>query len=352
VRAARAAEFGVTLAVGITLAILLVRAAGFDPTSTLAAGLGYAFADGPHLAAMIAGALPLLVVAIGVAVAFRAGMFNIGAEGQLYFGAMTAAIAGAQLGPMSNALHLALCLMGSAVAGGLLAAGLGWLRAYWGVDEVLSTLLSNYIAVLFCTYLANGPLRDPGRQSGSTVAVHDSARFATLVPATQLTTALVFVVVLTGVVAWVMSRSTLGYRWRMTGIGPLFADATGMNVARLRVGAMAVSGALCGVGGGLLVTASQGRFWSEIGGGIGWDAVLIALIAQSSIVGVVAWTLVYASLRSVARGMEQAAGIASELSDVLIAMIVILVAVRTGAFSALATRGRRLVDRVQGKVPA
>lgn len=348
-RGVRAIETAATLGAGVALAVLLVRAAGFDPASTLAAGLTYTFADGPHLAAMIAGALPLLVVAIGVAVAFRAGMFNIGAEGQLYLGAMAAAIVGASVGPIANPLHLGLCLLASATAGGLLAAGLGWLRAYWGVDEVLSTLLSNYIAVLFCTYLANGPLRDPSRQSGSTATVHDTARFATMVSGTQLTTALVLVVILTGAIAWVLGKSTLGYRWRMAGIGPLFADASGMDVARLRVGAMALSGALCGIGGGLLVTASQGRFWSEIGGGIGWDAVLVALIAQSSIVGVVAWTLIYASLRSVARGMEQAAGIASELSDVLIAAIVILVAVRTGAFSALMTRGQRLVERFQSR---
>ncbi len=100
-------------------------------------------------------------------------MFNIGAEGQLYLGAMAAAVVGAQIGPLASPIHVALCLLAAAAAGGLFAAGLGWLRAHWGVDEVLSTLLSNYIVVLLCTYLANGPLRDPDRQSGSTVAVHE-----------------------------------------------------------------------------------------------------------------------------------------------------------------------------------
>jgi simple sugar transport system permease protein len=328
------------MAAGFLLAALLIRLRGFDPLSTLGIGLEYALGDLPSVARTLAWGIPLLVVALGVALAFRAGMFNIGAEGQLYAGAMAAAVVGAYLGPLFSGLHLMLCLAASALAGGAVACGLGWLRAHWGVDEVLSTLLSNYVLILFCTYLANGPLRDPGRQSGSTRTVHDSAMFPVIVPQTQLTAALFVVTALALGVWWLSERSVAGYRWRMTGSSPGFAAGVGVDVDRARVSSMAVSGALCGLGGALLVTTSQGRFWTEIGTGVGWDAVLLALIGRSRPMGVALWTAGYCVMRASARGVEQATGIPSELSSVLIAVIIVAAAARAGVFALVADRFR------------
>src|SRR5690606_36850624 len=125
--------------------------------------------------------------------------------------------------PMFTGAHLALTVLAAAAVGAVLAGALGWLRAAWGVDEVLSTLLSNYIIILFCTYLVTGPLRDPTRQSGTTREVFDTARFAELVPRTGLTGALFLVIVLCVLVWWLSEKSVVGYRWRMTGDSPAFA---------------------------------------------------------------------------------------------------------------------------------
>ncbi|GAA4359976.1 ABC transporter permease [Paeniglutamicibacter cryotolerans] len=337
-----------TLAVGLVLAVILIEAQGYQALPTIMAGLDYAVGDATSIARTLAWGLPLIVATLGVSLAYRSGMFNIGAEGQIYAGAMAAALTGAYIGPMFTGLHLFLCLAVSAVVGGAVAAGLGWLRAVWNVDEVLSTLLSNYIIMLFCAYLATAPLRDPARQSGTTRAVHDTAMFTELIPSTQLTSALFVVIVLCGATWWLSERSVTGYRWRMTGESPAFAAASGINVRRSRIGSMAVSGALCGIAGALLVTASQGRFWTEIGTGIGWDAVLLAMIARARPVSAIIWVLVYSVMRSAARGIEQVSTVPSEMSLILISGIIIAATARAGLFTRLAELKNRYI-RSEGK---
>lgn len=330
---ARLASVSFTVAVGVLLAIALIQAQGYAAIPTLTYGLEYALGGVENIARTLAWGLPLFVAAIGTAIAFRAGMFNIGGEGQIFAGAMAAALIGAYVGPMFSLVHILLALIGAAVAGGLIAGVLGWLRARWGVDEVLSTLLANYIVILFCAYLATGPLRDPSRQSGTTREIKDTAWFPELLPRTGLTAALFLVIVLCLIGWWLSERSVVGYRWRMTGESPAFAAAVGINVTRSRIASMVTSGALCGVAGGLLVTASQGRFWTQIGSGIGWDAVLVALIGRGRPVPTIAWVTVYCIMRSAARGVELVTEVPSELSLILISGIIIAAAARAGVFS-------------------
>ncbi len=344
----RLASAGFTLIVGLAMAVLLIQMQGFEPFSTLAAGVQYAVGDPTSIARTIAWGLPLYVAAIGVAIAFRSGMFNIGAEGQIYAGAMASALAGAYLGPMFTGAHLALCILAAAAAGAGLAGALGWLRAAWGVDEVLSTLLSNYIVILFCAYLATGPLRDPSRQSGTTREVVDTARFAEILPRTGLTGVVFLVVALCALGWWLSEKSVIGYRWRMTGESPAFADAAGIDVKGSRIASMVASGALCGIAGAVLVTASQGRFWTEIGSGIGWDAVLVALIGRARPVATLVWVTIYCVMRAAARGVEQVSTVPSELSLILISAIIIAAAARAGVFGQFAAFRHRFL-RTKGR---
>lgn len=334
-----------TIAVGLVMALILIQAQGYAPWQTLAVGIDYAVGDGRSIARTVAWGLPLYVAAIGVAIAFRAGMFNIGAEGQIYAGAMAAALAGAYIGPLLSPIHTGLTVLASAIAGGVIAGLLGWLRAAWGVDEVLSTLLSNYMVILFCAYLATGPLRDPTRQSGTTREIFGTATFPELMSRTGLTAAIFLVVAVVVGGWWLSERSVVGYRWRMTGESAPFSAAVGINVKRSRIASMATSGALCGIAGGLLVTASQGRFWTEIGSGIGWDAVLVALIGRARPVATVVWVTIYCVMRSAARGIEQATTVPAELSLILISAIIIAAAARAGVFARFAALRHRLAAR-------
>lgn len=333
------------LVVALLAAIVLIQAQGYAALPTIGLGFEYALGSPTAIARTFAWGLPLVVAALGVSLAFRSGMFNLGAEGQVYAGAMAAALVGVYVGPVLSPLHLLLTLAGAALTGGALAGALGWLRARWRVDEVVSTLLSNYIVILFCTYLVTGPLRDTSRQSGTTQRVHDTAMFPELLPRTGLTWALAVVAIIAGFVWWLSERSVTGYRWRMTGDAPGFAAASGIDTTRAQIRSMIVSGALVALAGSLLVTASQGRYWTEIGSGIGWDAVMIALIARARPVPTMIWVGIYAIMRSTARGMEQVSTVPSELSSVLIAIIIIAAAARAGIFHRFTALYARLTAR-------
>lgn len=345
---ARLASAGFVLVIGLVMAVLLIQMQGYEPFSTLAAGIQYAVGDATSIARTIAWGLPLYLAAIGVGIAFRSGMFNIGGEGQIYAGAMASALVGAYLGPMFTGAHIALTVLAAAAVGAGVAGALGWLRAAWGVDEVLSTLLSNYVVILFCGYLATGPLRDPSRQSGTTREVFDTARFSEILPRTGLTGALFLVIAACALGWWLSEKSVIGYRWRMSGESSAFAEAVGINVKSSRIASMVVSGALCGIAGAVLVTASQGRFWTEIGSGIGWDAVLVALIGRARPVATIVWVTIYCVMRAAARGVEQVSTVPSELSLILISVIIIAAAARAGVFSQFTALQRRFV-RTKGR---
>ncbi|MFB8386762.1 ABC transporter permease [Microbacterium sp. NPDC055910] len=333
------------LVIAVVAAVVLIQAQGYAALPTIAAGFDYSLGSLNAVARTFAWGLPLVVAALGVSLAFRSGMFNLGAEGQVFAGAMAAALVGAYIGPMFSPLHLALTTLAAAVAGGLIAGGLGWLRAKWNVDEVVSSLLSNYIVILFCAYLVTGPLRDPSRQSGTTERVHDTAMFSELIPRTGLTWGVIVVLAIAVFAWWLSERSVTGYRWRMTGNAPGFAAASGVSTVRSQIRSMVMSGALAAVAGSMLVTASQGRYWTEIGAGIGWDAVLIALVARARPIPTIIWVGIYSIMRSTARGIEQVSLVPSELSSVLIAIIIIVVAARAGLFARVSDLFTRLTTR-------
>ena len=335
------AEVSLAPAAGLLVAIALIGTSGFQAVPTILVGLEYALGSGEGIARTIAWGLPLYVATVGVTVAFRTGLFTLGAEGQIYVGALTGALVGAFVGGLAPALHQVLCVLAAAGVAGALSMGLGWLATAWRVDVVLSSLLSNYVLVLACLFLASGPFNDPAAEApGATVPVLSSARIANLVPRTQLTWAVLGVVVLCIAAWWVVERSAGGYRARMVGMTPGFAEAVGIDVARARLLAMAGSGALCGIAGALIVLASQGRFTSEIAIGIGWTAVMLALVSRARPALAVVWVSVYAVMQAASRRIEQIADVPSELALLVISTILVTAVAAPGVVVAVASWSR------------
>lgn len=325
--------------VGLVLAIILIQWQGFQALPTIAAGVQYSVGDGVSIARTVAYGLPLCLAAVGATVAFRTGMFTLGAQGQIYAGALVTAVVGAWDLGLPPVLHQALCLLAASVVGGLLSGALGWLRAVWRVDEVLSSLFSTYILMLLCAYLANGPLLDPDAEApGATVEVLDTARFANLVPRSQLGWAVVVVAVVCLGVWWLVERSTIGYRWRMAGQSPGFANAVGIDVRSGQIGAMALSGVLSGLAGAVLVMAAQGRFTTDIAVGIGWIAIMLALMARSRPAFAVLWVAIYSVMQASGRRIEQVSDVPASLPLILICAILFAAAAGPGTIALLSDR--------------
>jgi simple sugar transport system permease protein len=339
-----------TFLVIAAVAAVAIAAAGANPLEAGMAAIRQTFAGSYEIAGFVALSLPLMVAAFGVAVSFKAGLYNLGGEGQLALGAVAGAIVGLYVGPLWSPLHIAVVLVAGGLVGGLIATGLATLRVRFGVDEVVSTLLSNYILILLAEYLATYPFRDPTRFNGAMRQILPSAKIPNLVPGTELTFALFIVLALAAILYWVLHRSKLGYDWTLLGQSPIVAASSGLPVGRLAILAMAVSGFLAGVAGALMVSATQHRYFVGFGVGLGFNAILIGMIARNSIPLVVFWALTYAWLLIGADGVEQQTGIPSEIVQVIIAVVILGIAVRSGLAETLLARARRIFHG--GRLPS
>lgn len=331
--------------IGTLVLAAVLLGLGYPVAHALGAAIQQVLGDSNRIAATLAFATPLAVASAGTAIAFRAGMYNLGGEGQIIAGAMAAAVAGLVLpAPLASpGIHVLLVLAAGVAAGAAIAAGLGLLRARLGVDELLSTLLSNYILLLLTAYIATEPLRDPERWTGTTSNIASTARLPTLLPGTDLTAALLVAAFVIVGLWWVVERSRLGYDLRMAGQAPRFAQAVGIQASGRQVLAMAISGGVCGLAGAILVAATQHRFWTGIGLGIGWNAVLMTLLARFRPLPASLWGVLFASLIVGSRGMEQAVGVPAEITRVLVSIAILVISARIG----LALVGERISAHLQ-----
>ena len=340
-----AIEAVATFAIIALLGAVTVALMGADPLAAGAAALQQTLAGQYEIAGLIAISLPLMIVGFAAAASFKGGFYNLGLESQLILGAAVGSIVGAHLGPMWSPLHIALVLVAGGIAGGLVAWALGWLRIRLGVDEVVSTLLSNYIVILFAIYLATYPFRDPARFNGAMHRIEPSARMTTLIEGTELTWGVAIVLLLTAVLYWIFHHSKLGEDWTLMGRSPSVARNCGIATDRFGLLIMSSSGFLAGLAGAFMVSATQHRYFANLALGLGFDGILIAMIAQYRILAVAFWALAYSWMLLAADGIEQAVGIPSEFAQVVIAIVILGIAVRVGLVSWLSGKIRNLFGR-------
>ncbi|MFI5244878.1 MAG: ABC transporter permease, partial [Gemmatimonadales bacterium] len=257
----------------------VVIAGGYDLGHAAAAlwsgsvGSSYSFLNGTLLRAT-----PLIIVGLAVAIAFRAGVLNIGAEGQLLAGAAAATAAGLSMAGLSGWVSVPLELAIGMVAGAAWAGIAALLKRRFGVLEVISTLMLNFVALFAVSYLVRGPLQEPTRTYPQTLPLAESARLPVIIPGQRLHLGFVAAVVL-AIIAWWFLRSTAsGFRIRVVGAGAAAAASAGrVNVGRVVFGAFLASGALAGLGGAVQVTGVTYALFEGISPGYGYTAIAVAL---------------------------------------------------------------------------
>lgn len=305
-------------------AIILVIS-GASPLLAYAALIKGSFGSPEAVARTLEKATPLAFSGLAVAFAFKGGLFNIGAQGQLLFGAMTAAVIGFGVTGLPAYIHAPLALLGGALAGGLYGAIPGALKAYTGAHEVITTIMLNYIAINLTDYLADGPLKDtsPGNIVARTPTILDSARIPVLagIP-------LGFIIALLVAVAawWLLWKTTLGFEIRTVGLNPHAARYAGMKVARTVILTMVLSGVLAGIGGAIETQGVVGRYQPGFNIGLGFDGITIALLGRVHPFGVIPASLLIGAMKAGASQMQFDAGVAKEITDVIQALILFFVA--------------------------
>ena len=290
-------------------------------------GTGSAFVNGT-----LVRAVPLMVIGVGISLAFRAGVFNLGGEGQLALGAVAAAVVGlnADLGFATPVLALIV----AAGAGALWASVAALLRARFGVLEVISTIMLNFIAMNLVSYLVRGPLQEPTRIYPQTSTITDAARLWLLVPGSRLHVGIIVAVAVAAGAWWVLTRTAAGFRLRAVGASPTASVVTGqVNVPRVTAGALIASGALAGLAGGIEVTGVTYALYENISPGYGFSAIAVAILARLHPLRVIATALLFAILETGALGMQRDAGVPAVVATALEAVAILVVVATSGGFA-------------------
>ncbi len=313
----------VLLAAVIGAVILLVS--GVNPLAAYGALFKGSFGSLAAFSRTLEKATPLVFSGLAVAFAFKAGLFNIGAQGQLLFGAITAAAVGFGIHGLPPYIHVPLALLAGALAGGVFSAVPGALKAYTGAHEVITTIMLNYVAINITDYLADGPWKDtsPGNIVARTPEIAAAARIPVVggIP-------LGFVLSLgIAVVAWwLLWRTTLGFEIRTVGLNPHAARYSGMKVARTVILTMVISGLLAGIGGAVETQGVVYRYQPGFNVGLGFDGITIALLGRTHPLGVIPAALLVGAMKAGSSMMQFNAGVAKEITDVIQALILFFVA--------------------------
>lgn len=280
----------------------------------------------PFLESLVA-STPYIFAGLAVALGFRSGLFNIGAEGQLFMGAIFAVFIGYSIKGLPAVIHIPLALIGGAVGGAVWGFIPGWLKAKTGGHEVINTIMMNYIAFRLSEWLLNGPMKRPESFNPSTPMISESAMLPRFFES-PIRFHLGFFVALgvAWVVYWFLFRTTWGFDLRTVGSNPNAARYAGMNIVRSTVLAMALSGALAGLAGTNEVLGVNHNLALAFSSGYGFDSIALALLGRSHPFGVVLASLLFGTLRNGATKMMIKAAIPIDIISVLQAMILAFIA--------------------------
>jgi general nucleoside transport system permease protein len=303
------------IAAGIGAAVL--AATGHNPLTVYSLMAEEAFGGERRIAATLTATTPLLLMGLAAAVAFRAGIFNVGAEGCFYLGGMVAAVIGYKLVGWPPLLLIPLALVLSGIVGGLWLIGPGLARARLGVDEVVTTLMLNFIAIQLTSWLVNGPLLARGSANSATPPIAASAELPRLMPPTTLHLGLVISLVLVALYGVWERFTAAGLRSRLVGLNPRFSRAVGIDVPSVFLTMMVVSGVIGGLAGAIHTLGLVHRFVAGFSPGYGFTGIAIALLGRNSAIGVAVGAILFGALSSAGATIQLFSDVPIEIVEIL-----------------------------------
>ncbi len=313
------------VAIALLAGSLILMLKGLDPIKAYSALLEGAFGSPDRITRTLEKATPLLFSGLAVAFAFKAGLFNIGAQGQLLLGAIVAAYVGYAVPGLPAFIHMPLALLAGGLAGALYGAIPGLLKAYTGAHEVIVTIMLNYVAINLTDYLADGPWKDmsPGNIVARTPTILDTAAIGRIgsIPIGFI------IAVVVGIAVWyLLYRTTFGFEIRTVGLNSTAARYAGIRFARVLVLAMVISGLLAGFGGAVETLGVVGRYQPGFNAGLGFDGITIALLGRTNPIGAIPSALLIGAMRGGSNVMQFDANVPKEIVDVIQALMLFFVA--------------------------
>lgn len=315
------------IAVFIALLVgsIVLLATGFSPIEAYGALILGAFGDIYGIGQTLTQATPIIFTALAFLFAFKAGLFNIGAEGQFLVGALAAAIVGISFNGLPNIIHIFLALLAGAFFGGLYAFIPAILKTKLGAHEVITTMMLTYVAIYLTGYLVTDVFKAPGWVS-QTPLISPTAELPRILPPTQLSASIFLGIALVILTYYTLQKTVLGYEIRAIGLNPLAAENGGINVKKGLILSLVISGALAGIGGAGEILGVHKRFIDGFSPGYGWDGLAVALIGGLNPFGSFLAALLIGILRSGGMTMNRVTGVPIDIVTILQALVILFVA--------------------------
>ncbi len=319
------------LPAGAILLALLVGAVfiliiGKNPITAYIALIQGAFGDVYSIGETLESTTPLILTGLAVAFAFRTKLFNIGAEGQFLMGALAATWVGVNL-PLPSGVHMLVALIAGTIVGGLWGGIAGLLKATRGVHEVISTIMLNFIAIFFISYMVTGPMKETSALDiPQTAKLLPTAQLIKILPPSRLSAGIIIALLAAAFIWWLLWKTTIGYEARAVGLNPHAAEYAGIRPNYNMLLAMLISGALAGLGGAIIITGLFNRYQHGFEPGYGYTAIAVSLVGGNNPPGVVLAALLFATLNQGALGMQNVAGVPQDIVLIIQALVIFFVA--------------------------
>ena len=327
----------VAVAVALIIGAILMLSIGINPIVSYQAMWAGIAASKYQIGVTLTKATPLILTGLGLGIAFRSGVFNIGGEGQIYIGALASTFIGIQNWGLPAPVHLTLSLLAGFIGGAVWGFIPGILKARYKINEVITTILLNYIAIYLVSYFTHGPLRENQSAAAAlpqTAEVMSTSRLPLIWPGTRLHLGFILALLAAGVLYFIIFRTSFGFKARAVGHSPTSARYAGMNVVWIIVLVMIISGGLAGMAGSVEILGVQRRLRDMFSSGTGYTAIAIALLGQNNPLGIVFAGILFGALQAGANNMQALAGVPITIVDAIQAVIIFMVAIsaelRTG----------------------
>jgi len=330
----------IIITVTFLIAAALIMVARYDPAAALNSFFRGIFGSIHGMAEIMVRATPLILAGLGVSVAFNTGFFNIGAEGQLYMGAIAVTCVGVLLPPMPAIIHIPLAILAGFLLGGLWAVIPGFLKAKYGVSEVINTIMFNYIAINILGILVRTILKNKESALPYSSVLPKSLTFPLLLYPTRLHGGFILAILCAVLLYIIMKKTTIGYELRVIGFNKRAGTCSGISVYKNIVLASLISGGLAGLAGVSEVAGIHHRLLEGISPGYGYIAIIVALMGRNHPVGVILSAIGLSALQVGANSMQRQAGIPTSITSVLMGVIVLLALSKNIMFSGLLKRVR------------
>lgn len=316
--------------VALLVVAIMISASGINPLKAYQALVKGSLGSVNGISETLVRATPLIFIGLGIAIAFRGGMWNIGGDGQLYLGALGATIVGVYLPPTPPVIHISISLLSGFIFGALWAAIPGYLKMKRGTNEIVVTIMLNYLATFLISYLLSGPLKDDTRliPIPQTRLIAETAVLPRLIPLTRIHAGFLIAIAAAFVVWLIIERSVLGYEIKAVGENAEAARYGGINVFRTGFIAMVLSGGFAGIAGMSEISGVHHYLMNGISPGYGFLAIAVALFGGLNPLGVVFSAMFFGALMVGAESMQRAVGVPAATIYLLEGLVVIFVLAR------------------------